>query len=92
MIIRILGEGQFEVADSGSGELNSLDDRLLAAFESGDSTVFGPTLRELLATVRRLGTPLTDSELVASELVLPAADSDLAQVRALLGDDGPIPG
>lgn len=92
MIVRILGGGQFDVADTGSDELNRLDDRLLAAVDSGDSAAFVPALHELVAAVGRLGTPLADSSLVASELVVPAADSDLAHVRALVGDDGLIPG
>ena len=92
MIIRILGEGQYVVTDDQVDELNALDTRLLAAVESDDDTAFALTLRELLAGVRRLGSPLAEATLVASELVLPAADADVAEVRALLGDDGLIPG
>lgn len=91
MIIRILGGGQFDVPDSGSEELNRLDDRLLAAVESDDAAAFVPALHELVATVDRLGTPLAESSLAASELVVPAVDSDLADVRALMGDDGLMP-
>lgn len=91
MIIRILGGGQFDVPDTGSEELNRLDDRLLTAVESEDCTAFVPALQELVAAVGRLGTPLAESSLVASELVVPAADSDLTHVRALMGDDGLIP-
>ncbi|MBW0112058.1 PspA-associated protein PspAA [Pseudonocardia saturnea] len=91
MIIRILGGGQFDVPDTGSEELNRLDDRLLTAVESEDGTAFVPALQELVAAVGRLGTPLSESSLVASELVVPAADSDLTQLRALMGDDGLIP-
>ena len=92
MIIRILGEGQYDVAAADIDALNRLDTRLLDAVESNDTTAFTPLLEELLGAVRRLGTPLADDALVASELVLPAADSDLPQVEALLSDDGLIPG
>ncbi|EME61688.1 PspA-associated protein PspAA [Amycolatopsis decaplanina] len=92
MIIRILGEGQYDVADDRVDDLNALDTRLLAAVESDDDTAFAPTLRDLLGAVRRLGTPVAEATLVTSGLVLPAADADLAEVRALLGDDGLIPG
>lgn len=92
MIIRILGERQYDVPGERAKGLDELDDRLLAAVESGDTATFVTTLRELLAAVRRLGIPLPEDTLVASELIMPAADSDLAQVRALLRDDGLIPG
>ena len=92
MIIRILGEGQYDVADDQIDELNALDDQLLAAVESEDGEAFGKALNALLTSVRRLGTPVAQHALVTSELVLPDADTDLAQVRTLLSDEGLIPG
>jgi hypothetical protein len=82
MIIRILGEGQYDVADRYLDELNVVDDRLHAAVQAGDGTAFGQELRGLLAAVRRLGTPLPDDALIPSELVVPDEEADLAQVRS----------
>ncbi|MEX2981902.1 hypothetical protein [Streptomyces sp. C36] len=92
MIVRIMGEGQVRLADSHFTELNTLDDELLEEMESGDEEGFRRTLGSLLDAVRRLGTPLPDDALEPSELILPAPDSSLADVRAMLGDDGLIPG
>ncbi|MBO0656663.1 hypothetical protein J1792_29150 [Streptomyces triculaminicus] len=92
MIVRIMGEGQVRLADSHFTELNTLDDELLEEMESGDEEGFRRTLGALLDAVRRLGTPLPDDALEPSELILPAPDSSLADVRAMLGDDGLIPG
>ncbi|MFI9309286.1 PspA-associated protein PspAA [Streptomyces triculaminicus] len=92
MIVRIMGEGQVRLADSHFAELNTLDDELLEEMESGDEEGFRRTLGALLDAVRRLGTPLPDDALEPSELILPAPDSSLADVRAMLGDDGLIPG
>ncbi|MGW1122991.1 PspA-associated protein PspAA, partial [Streptomyces tanashiensis] len=36
MIVRIMGEGQWKLADSHIVELNRLDDELLEEMESGD--------------------------------------------------------
>lgn len=91
MIIRILGEGQYDVADDQIAGLNALDDRLLSAVESDDAVAFDPALRALLESVRRIGKPMAQDALVPSELVLPDADTDLARVRALLSDEGLIP-
>ncbi|MFG2333745.1 hypothetical protein ACGFMM_29605 [Streptomyces sp. NPDC048604] len=92
MIVRIMGEGQWEVADSHFPELNKLDDELLAEMESGDGEAFRRTLAALLDAIRRLGEPLPDEALEPSELILPSPDATLAEVRELLSDDGLIPG
>ncbi|MFJ3642079.1 hypothetical protein ACIPRD_20295 [Streptomyces sp. NPDC090108] len=92
MIVRIMGEGQVRLDDSHFAELNKLDDELLAEVESGDEEGFGRTLAGLLDAVRRLGTPLPDDALEPSELILPASDATLDEVREMLSDDGLIPG
>lgn len=92
MIVRIMGEGQVKLADSHFAELNSLDDELLEEMESGDEEGFRRTLGALLDAVRRLGDPLPDDALEPSELILPAPDATLDEVREMLSDDGLIPG
>ncbi|CAM5411289.1 PspA-associated protein PspAA [Streptomyces fumanus] len=92
MIVRIMGEGQVRLADSHLTELDRLDDELQAEMENGDGPGFRRTLTALLAKVRELGTPLPDDSLEPSELILPAEDATLEDVRELLSDDGLIPG
>ncbi|MFI8346118.1 hypothetical protein [Streptomyces sp. NPDC085596] len=92
MIVRIMGEGQVRLDDSRFPELNKLDDELLAEVEGGDEEGFRRTLHSLLDAVRGLGTPLPDDALEPSELILPAPDATLAEVREMLSDDGLIPG
>ncbi|MFH9721716.1 hypothetical protein ACH4M4_01945 [Streptomyces sp. NPDC017254] len=92
MIVRIMGEGQWKLADSHLVELNRLDDELLEEMESGDEDGFRRTLNALLDEVRRTGAPLPDEALEPSELILPAPDAGLDEVREMLSDDGLIPG
>ncbi|SPF00997.1 PspA-associated protein PspAA [Streptomyces sp. MA5143a] len=92
MIVRIMGEGQVELADSHFAELNKLDDELLTEMESGDGPGFRRTLHALLSKVRELGTALPDEALEPSELILPSPDATLEEVRDMLSDDGLIPG
>ncbi|MFR9722328.1 PspA-associated protein PspAA [Streptomyces sp. MS19] len=91
MIVRIMGEGQVRLDDSHLPVLNKLDDELLAEVENGDAEAFRGTLDALLAAVRELGTPLPDDSLEPSELILPAAEASIDEVRAMLTDDGLIP-
>lgn len=92
MIVRIMGEGQVKLGDAHIVELNKLDDELLEEMESGNEEGFRRTLGELLDAVRRLGEPLPDDALEPSELILPAPDATLDEVRQMLSDDGLIPG
>ncbi|MEV6319341.1 hypothetical protein [Streptomyces sp. NPDC051776] len=92
MIARIMGEGQVKLDDAHFIELNKLDDELIEAMEDGDMEGFRRTLGALLDAVRRLGTPLPDDASEPSELILPAEDASLDEVRQMLSDDGLIPG
>jgi hypothetical protein len=92
VIVRILGEGQWDVADSHIDALNGPDSRVEKAVADGDHESFSSNLHELLAAVRTAGHTLPDDSLVDSDLILPPSDATLEEVRELLGDDGLIPG
>ena len=92
MIVRILGEGQFNIDETATAELNKLDTQLEAAVERDDETAFTAALHGLLDQVRALGSPLPSDTLEPSELILPSPDSSMDEVRKLLTDDGLIPG
>ena len=92
MILRILGEGQLEVSDESMLELNELDDALINAVQKGDETLFDICLANLVNRVREVGHPVPHVHLGPSELILPGADATLDEVRALLTDEGLIPG
>lgn len=92
MIVRILSEGQYDLPDDSIDSLNELDSELETAIEQGDQVTFKSSLTALLERVRSLGTPVALDALVPSELLLPAPDASLADVRDLLSDDGLIPG
>jgi hypothetical protein len=91
VIVRIMGEGQLDVANDDLSALNKLDGELETAIEAGDESTFRSALHALLDNVRQVGKPLPEDSLEPSELILPPADSDMAEVRAMLGDEGLIP-
>jgi len=92
MIVRILGEGQLEVPDSALDGLNELDEALIRAVEAGDEAAFRRDLEALLDRIHATGVPVADDYLGPSDLMIPAGDSTLEEVRSLLGDEGLIPG
>jgi hypothetical protein len=92
MIARILGEGQLEIDDAATAELNVLDSALEKAVNAGDEESFRPALTALLERVRALGTPVAADSLVPSDLILPYSDASIEDVRDMLSEDGLIPG
>ncbi|WP_344443491.1 PspA-associated protein PspAA [Kitasatospora nipponensis] len=94
MIMRIMGEGQFQVGDEHLNRLNQLDDELLTALDSGDESAFQSALGQLLAAVREVGSAVPDDSLEPSDLILPDEGATIDQVRELLRTegDGLIPG
>ena len=91
MIVRLMGEGQLEVAEGDLAALNKLDGELEAAIESGDEDKFRTALHALLEQVRAVGKALPAEDLAPSGLILPPADATMEEVRAMLGDAGLIP-
>ncbi|HEY8478690.1 MAG TPA: hypothetical protein VIL71_02560 [Spirillospora sp.] len=91
MIVRLMGEGQLDVAEEDLSSLNTLDSELEAAIESGDEASFRAALHALLENVRKVGKPLPPDSLAPSELILPPPDAHIDEVRAMLGDEGLIP-
>lgn len=92
MIVRIMGEGQYDVPDDALDGLNGLDSALEGAMESGDESQFRSALVALLDQVRRVGVPVADDVLAPSDAILPDAEASVDDVRSLLGDEGLIPG
>lgn len=92
MIIRVPGSGQYEVPDEFVDELNSVDSTLTAAVAGNDDAAFRASLSELVRRIKEVGAPLPVETLMPSDAVLPPPDSTLAETRALLGDEGLIPG
>ena len=72
MIVRILGEGQFEVPAETLEALNRVDEDIVEAVERDDEGSFTQALEQLLSAVRDQGKPLPPDYLGSSELVLPA--------------------
>ena len=92
MIVRILGEGQYDLSDDAVSALNDLDAKVESAVESGDEGDFRDALASLLDGVRTAGVPHDADSLAPSDLILPMADATLHEVRDMLSGDGLIPG
>ena len=88
MIVRILGEAQFDVADTDKSTLDNLEHALNTAVEGHDETAFASALAALIDAVRRTGTPLAPDSFTSSDLVVPFSDATLDETKALLKEPG----
>ena len=75
MIVRISGEGQWELPDDA------------LPVRAQDATGLGLALRELDARVRRQGVAIDDDDLRDSDLIIPGPDSSLQDVATMLASD-----
>jgi hypothetical protein len=91
MIVRIMGEGQYRIDDSGRDQLNELDNAAVAAAEGGDEATFLQAFAALVAHVREVGSPLDDEELEGSDVLIPPADISFDEVRHEFTGEGLIP-
>ena len=91
MIVRIATEGQYDVDDSISDQLNEADNAVVAAVDSGDEAAFQSAYDKLLSIVRDNGTELGDDDLAESGLILPPPDLTFEEASEQFTGDGLIP-
>jgi len=91
VIVRISGEGQYEIDDAHTAQLNEIDNAVVTAVEAGDEQTFSSEWAKLLDYVRTNGTETAEDELATSDLILPPADITFAEAGEEFTGEGLIP-
>jgi hypothetical protein len=91
VIVRIMGEGQWQVPDDLHTLLDEHDGRALEALQRGDEAELDGVLEEMASLVRSRGTPLPPDDLSPSDAVIPPTDLTLEETRELFEGEGLIP-
>ena len=91
MIVRLMGEGQYELDEAACAALNEHDEMAIAALEAGDEARFREHLRDLAQSVRDSGRILPDADLHPSDVIVPPDDLSLEEARELFSGEGLIP-
>ena len=86
MIVRILGEGHYEVPEADMPAVEQLDAELTDALDRGDDTAFASALSDLVGQIHHTGVLLPPDDLQPSGLVVPHPGSTLSEVRELLAE------
>jgi PspAA-like protein len=91
VIVRLMGEGQFEVDDEVAKGLNDLDEKAGDAVERGDEEQLRVLLDRMAEAVRTNGSRVPDDDLRGSDAIVPPEDLSLDEARQLFEDEGLIP-
>jgi hypothetical protein len=91
VIIRVMGEGQFEVDEEVVKGLNELDEQAEQALERGDQERLTELLERMGEAVRTNGARVPDDDLSPSEGIVPPSDLTLEEAHELFEGDGLIP-
>jgi len=91
LIVRISGEGQYELADDKRDRLNELDDAVVASCDADDEAAFRQQFEQLLEFIAAEGHPVPDDELVGSDVIVPPRDTSLAEAKNEFSGEGLIP-
>jgi hypothetical protein len=91
MIVRVMGDGQFEIDDEVAKGLDEIDEQAEQALEAGDQARLSELLRRMADAVRMNGARLPDADLTPSEAIIPPDDLTLDEARELFEGEGLIP-
>jgi hypothetical protein len=91
VIVRVMGNGQYDVDDEVAKGLNDLDYQAEQALQAGDEEQLREVLRRMADQVRVNGARLADDDLKPSEAIVPPEDLTLDEARQLFDGEGLIP-
>jgi hypothetical protein len=91
VIVRLMGEGQFELGDELLSTLNEIDDRAMAAVDAKDEPELDRLLEDMWKLVLAEGRRLPDEALDTSDVVIPPSDLTLDETTRLFSEQGLIP-
>jgi hypothetical protein len=91
VIVRVMGEGQFEVDEEVAKGLNELDEQAEQALEAGDRVRLTELLQRMAEAVRTNGARVPDDDLSPSEAIVPPPDLTLEEAQELFEGGGLIP-
>ena len=91
MIVRISGEGQFQLSDEDAGRLKELEKQVTSVVEAGRKDDFPTALSAVLGYVRENGSPLPDDALETSQVILPPSDATFEETGREFTGEGLIP-
>lgn len=88
MIIRIMGQGQFQVPSSLFDDLNKIDNKIVEYVQKGNEKGYKKGLADMIELIHREGKKVSDKELFESDSIVPPADMTLEEARQVFKGSG----
>ena len=95
MIVRLMGEGQYEIDKKHLDAVNKIDNNIVKIVSGTDekvvSTAFKTEYKNLIDYVRKNGKKVPNEIIKPSDLIIPPADLTLEEARKIFTGEGLIP-
>jgi len=91
MIVRLMGEGQYELEKKHIDEVNKIDNNIVKIINKGDEEVFRSEFKKLSEYVRKNGKRISDEVIKPSEIIIPPYDLTLDEAKRIFAGDGIFP-
>ena len=91
MIVRLMGEGQFEIDSKHLDKMNQIDNNIVKIVVKGDEREFRTEFMKLVDYVRKNGKRIPDNILKPSDIIIPPADVTVKEAQEIFKGDGLVP-
>jgi len=95
MIVRLMGEGQFEIDKKHLDAVNKIDNNIVKIVSGIDEkaveTAFKTEYKKLIDHVRKNGKKISYEIIKPSDIIIPPADLTLEEARKIFTGEGLIP-
>ncbi len=91
MIVRLMGEGQYELDKKHLDELNKIDNNIVKIVGRGDEKTFKTEFKKLTDYTRMNGKKIPDNVIKPSDVIIPPADLTFEEAKKLFTGDGLVP-
>ncbi|MDQ1254902.1 MAG: hypothetical protein QG646_4172 [Euryarchaeota archaeon] len=88
MIIRIMGEGQYQASEDLCNELNKIDNHIVTLVEEGKAEEYIKELVRLISEIKGRAEPLDPKEIVKSDIIVPPGDLSFEEAKAVFKGEG----
>ena len=91
MIVRLMGEGQYELEKKHVDEVNKIDNNIANIVKKEDEKVFKTEFKKLSDYVKRNGKKIPDDVIKPSEIIIPPYDLTIDEAKMIFAGDGLFP-
>jgi len=88
MIIRIMGDGQYQASETLCDELNQIDNRIVTLVEEGKAEEFKSELARLISEIKGKAEPIDSKEIVNSDIIVPPEDLSFEEAKDVFKGSG----